>query len=76
MGKISEKDIELIEKHLDNNSSPIEKKMHEEYNFLKKYKPPKINENEKKEEIKSKAIINPIRAKKRLKRFTKWFKMI
>ena len=76
MGNISEKDIELIEKHLDNNSSPIEKKMHEEYNFLKKYKPPKINENEKKEEIKSKAIINPIRAKKRLTRFTKWFKMI
>ena len=76
MGNISEKDIELIEKHLDNNSSPIEKKMHEEYNFLKKYNPPKINENEKKEEIKSTAIINPIRAKKRLTRFTKWFKMI
>ena len=76
MGNISEKEIGLIESHLDNNPSPIEKKMHEEYNFLKKYKQPKINENEKIEEIKSKGIINPIRTKKRLKRFTKWFKMI
>ena len=79
MGNISQNDIELIESHLNKNGSPIEKKIHDEYMFLKNYTPIQTNENEKKD-IKnlqnSKLIINPIKVKKRLERFVKWFKMI
>ena len=79
MGNISQNDIELIESHLNKNGSPFEKKIHDEYMFLKNYTPIQTNENEKKD-IKnlqnSKLIINPIKVKKRLERFVKWFKMI
>ena len=78
MGNISQKDIDLIENHLFNNDTPFKKKIQEEYNFLKNYKPIKIKENENNEDKNniSKGIINPIRQKKRLERFSKWFKMI
>ena len=79
MGNISQKDIELIESHLKDSDTPFEQKIRNEYNFLKNYKPNQINENDKKEGQKieiSKGIINPIRVKKRLERFAKWFKMV
>ena len=78
MGNISQKDIDLIENHLLNNDTPFKKKIQEEYNFLKNYKPIKIKENENNKDKNniSKGIINPIRQKKRLERFSKWFKMI
>ncbi len=79
MGNISQNDIELIESHLNKNGSQIEKKIHDEYMFLKNYSAIQINENEKKAEKNLpniKGIINPIKVKKRLERFVKWFKMI
>ena len=79
MGNISQNDIELIESHLNKNGSPIEKKIHDEYMFLKNYSAIQIIENEKKAEKNlpnTKGIINPIKVKKRLERFVKWFKMI
>ena len=79
MGNISQNDIELIESHLNKNGSTFEKKIHDEYMFLKNYKAIQTNEKENKDEKNlpnSKGIINPIKVKKRLERFAKWFKMI
>lgn len=75
MGNIPKTDIHLIETILDSTTSSFEVKMKEEYYLLKN----SSISNKRSFELNSpilRSILTPIKPKKRLSRFYKWFKMI
>lgn len=85
MGNTSQKELELIENSLSSSESPLGKQINLEYRYLKQYN----NEHNDKSSVSpskrpppsetqstQKILCNPIRIKKRIERFAKWFKMI
>lgn len=82
MGNTSQKVLELIETRLEVSESPLEKKISNEYHYLKKSQDTFFSPQKKSEHFENifptsnKIIYNHIKLKKRIERFTKWFTMI